>query len=458
MNNGNESGNPGLAFHTLDQPTALERTGTGSGLVKPALNVTTFSQTLGAGPELSGGAALTGGPLVGWDPAEALGDAAKLFGTIALSAIVDAVNVGLDELEGERGMPRFETLLEEDGLHYLMTWEPKLKTLSIAGEPVFVVDKDSRASFRLDQLVPIASSAAAGTEFELVLDNVMLRLPPAVPAVEIDFRRVRYFEPRGGTSSLESELNDWRFIEVLAFLEPVRQVVVTLLDLGNIEVGPDGVFADVAIPVPSLAFGVLGVTNLEVGLGLDLPNSGPSRIEFNLSRREDPFCITIMGFGGTGSFELRLVADDIDYLHASMAAAYELAVSIAVVSASLRAALGLELSYQGEGVIIGAYVELSANASVLGLVNLTGKVLLALRYNLETKLLKGRATLSAEVDSLFGHSETSWTETVEVSLGSSASPAALLAGAAASEDTPSFGDRFPVADLWTTYCSAFLAD
>ena len=54
-----------------------------------------------------------------------------------------------------------------------------------------------------------------------------------------------------------------------------------------------------------------------------------------------------MGFGGTGSFELRLVADDIDFLHASMAAAYELAVSIAIVSASVRAALGVELQLQG---------------------------------------------------------------------------------------------------------------
>ena len=58
---------------------------------------------------------------------------------------------------------------------------------------------------------------------------------------------------------------------MLAFLEPVREVVVTLLDLGNIEVGPEGVFADVEIPVPSLAFGVVGVTNLKIGLGSTCP-------------------------------------------------------------------------------------------------------------------------------------------------------------------------------------------
>ena len=62
------------------------------------------------------------------------------------------------------------------------------------------------------------------------------------------------------------------------------------------------------------------------------------------------------------------------------------------------------------------------------------------------------------MDSLFGKSETSWTETVEVSLGSSASPAALRAGAPASapEDAPSFGDRFSIVQ-WTDYCLAFAA-
>ena len=152
--NGNEAGNPGLAFHTLvDQDRVVERTGTGAGLVKPALKVTTFSQTLGAGTELTLRSNLTGEPEAVWNPGDVLvdtlGEAAVLFGQILLSDIVGEVNSALGSLSSERGMPRFETLLEEDGLHYLMTWEPKLKTLSIAGEPVFVVDDEvSRASLR----------------------------------------------------------------------------------------------------------------------------------------------------------------------------------------------------------------------------------------------------------------------------------------------------------------------
>ncbi len=427
--------------------------------------MTTYSQTLGAGVELPAGAAqLARGdnPIVTWDPAAALEGAAKLFGSIALDAIVEVVNIALDQLEGEKGMPRFEVLVEDDGIHYLMTWEPKLKTFVIADEPVFVVDKDSKASLRLDQLIPIDGETAAGTEFELVLDNVTLRLPPAVPAIEIDFRRLRYHEPMGGTGQLESDLRDWRFIEVLAFLEPVRQIVVTLLDLGDIEIGPDGIKADVEIPVPNLALGVVGVTHLKVGLLLDLPNSGQSKIGFNLSRRDDPFRITVMGFGGTGSLELGLLADDIDFLYAEMGVTFELAASLVVVSASLSASLGIDLAYDlnkesgNREVTLGAYVELVGNASVLGLVNLTGKVLLALRYNFTTKLLKGTAKLSAEVDSIFGKSETSWKQTVEVSLGSTTPNKRRAIGATGTTDGngPSFADRFSQ-DQWTVYCATF---
>ena len=429
LEHGNEeAGNPGLAFHTLDVPSTVQKSGNGSGLVRPSLKVTTYSQTLGAGVELTADdprRARGGDPTVAWNPLEALADAAELFGSIKLTDIIEAVaNLALNQLEGEKGMPRFEVLVEDDGIHYVMTWEPKLKPFSIGGEPVFVPGGEKRAILRLEQLIPIDNATAAGTEFELVLNDITLRSPPAVPAIEIDFRRLRYHEPMGGTGQLESDLRDWKFIEVLAFLEPVRQIIVTLLDLGDIEIGPDGITADVELPVPKLALGVVGVTGLKVGLLLDLPNAGESKIGFNLSRRDDPFRITVMGFGGTGSLELGLLAKDIDFLYAELGVTYELAVSLAIVSASLSASLGLELAYElsktsGEReVTISAYVELVGNASVLGLVNLTGKVLLALRYTLETKLLKGTAKVSAEVDSIFGKTEASWKETVEVSLGS----------------------------------------
>jgi hypothetical protein len=469
----NRPGNPGLAFHTIPGGTSLERQGSGSGLVKPALDVTTFGQILGAGSELTTtpSLAVDDNPIVEWDPTDALGDAAKLFGSIALTQIIETVNVALDQLEGEKGMPRFEVLQEDEGIVYLMSWEPRLKSFPADDVPVFVIsddlesagldnpfgDKKSTAGVTLAQLVPFDGSPP-GTEFELKLANVAVQLPPVEPAIAMLFNTVRYHEPMGGTSKLETDIAEWKFIGVLEFLEPVRQVVVTLLDLGDIQIGPDGVKADVEIPVPDLTFGVVGVAGLDVGLALDLPNDDPAKVGFNLSRREDPFRITVMGFGGTGSFELEMVADDIVLLHGSMAATFEISVSLVIASASLSASLGIDLLYKpDEGVTLTAYVELKANASVLGLVNITGKVLLALSYTFETKILKGTAKISAEVDTLFGKSETSWKETVEIALGSgnSARRVALAAAPADGEfAATSFIDRF-TEPQWTDYCLAF---
>lgn len=469
LDHGNGVGNPGLAFHTLVKDTTVERTGAGEGLIRPSLRVDTFSQTLGSGIELTSPSKVAAdgdNPILSWDPAKALGDATKLFGSIALAEIVEQVNVALDEIGGDARMPKIEALIEDEGIFYLLSWQPALKTLQIAGEPVFVVADDladaglppffgdratSTSSITLSQLLPF-DGAEPTTEFELRLDNVAVRLPPGVPAVAIGFRTVRYHDPGDGTPDLDTDIADWLFINVLAFLEPVREFVVTLLDLGDIEIGPDGVAADVEIPVPNLSFGVVGVAGLTVGLALDLPNDGSSTIGFNLSRRTDPFRITVLGFGGTGSLELRLLADDLDFLLGSLAVTYELAASLVVVSASLSASLGIELAYQDDEVTLGAYVELKGNVSVLGLVNITGKVLLALSYNLTTKLLSGTAQMNAEIDSLFGKSETSWQQTVEVALGSE--DAGLRLTSSDGTGAPSFGDRFS-AKQWQDYCAAF---
>ncbi len=490
---GNGRANPGLAFHSLVTPGTLDRTGAGQGLVRPSLRIDTFSQTLGsgiaptagiasplAGTASSAAGASAGPPILSWDPVAALGEGAKLFGSIALQEIVEQVNIALGDLGGDTGLPTVETLLEEEGIGYLLSWQPKLKTFRVAGDPVFVIAQDltqvglpdffgdkatSTAKIELSQFVPFDADPeeAVDTDFELSLDNVTLRLPPGAPAIAIAFRRVSYHDPGDGNAALDTDLADWRFVEVLEFLEPVREFIVGLLDLGDIEIDSEGVGAEVEIPVPKLAFGVINVTGLNVGLDLDLPNTGSSTIGFNLSRRDDPFRITMMGFGGSGSLEVRLVADDLDFLLGSLAVTYELAASIVVVSASLSASLGIELTYEDSAVTLGAYVELTGNASVLGLVNITGKVLLSLLYNLSSKLLSGTAQITAEVDTPFSKSDTSWRQTVEVSLASDDGgrrprAAVLGAGPTAGESLgsgPSFGDRFS-ADQWAEYCAAYV--
>jgi hypothetical protein len=251
---------------------------------------------------------------------------------------------------------------------------------------------------------------------------------------------------------------------VLEWLEPVRVLVMSILDLFDLRVDDKGVFLDANVPLPTVQFGVIGVSDVIAGFQLDLPNTGPSAVGFNLSTRQDPFTIALFGAGGSGSLELRTEATELVFLQGSLAVTYELAASFIVVSASLSASLGVDVLYEHDEVTLGAFVELRGNASLLGVVNITGKVLLALRYNLTTKVLSGTAQVTAEVDSLFGKSDVSYDAEVDVALGSGGANIAAgrlaLAAPSGSFEPTSFRDRFTKdvktgIDEWSDYCSAY---
>jgi hypothetical protein len=273
--------------------------------------------------------------------------------------------------------------------------------------------------------------------------------------VALLFDELRYHQPPGASGQVTTRLEDWLFVGFLEWLEPVRQFVLELLDLADVEISDAGIFISCQIPVPSLSFGVVGVTDLDVGLDLDLPSDDASQISFALSERTDPFAITVFGFGGSGSFELQLAADRIVFLEGSLAVTYELSVDIVIASASLSASLGVAVTLEQDSVELAAYVELRGSVGILGLVDVTGSVVLALIYGLQTKLLRGVATMTGEVDSIFGKSDVSFEAEVEVPLAGGTSARALAAIALDVTATAlSFADRFST-DEWTDYCDAY---
>ena len=266
-------------------------------------------------------------------------------------------------------------------------------------------------------------------------------------------RRSTSSSPTGGSSTRSS------------WLEPLKDLIAGLLD-GGAPTFDGGIFVDFGIPIPGFKLGVLGVSGLRVDLGLDLPDSGASSIDLDVGRRDDPFRITIMGFGGDGSFGLEVDARQIVLIEGSLAVTYELAVDVFLVSASLSASLGVFVLFertkahpQGE-VTLGAYAELRGSVSMIGIVEVSGAVTVTLTYNVTTKLLRGVAAVTAEVSSIFGKSDVTHDVEVEVPLGDGngrRSAALLAAPAPGGDDTDlSFRDHFTKSQ-WTDYCAAFAA-
>ena len=349
------------------------------------------------------------------------------------------------------------------------TWEPELRSFPAEGglPKTFVVTSDfkdaglpedafggeaTHALLSLDSCVPGVQT------LEVSLERFALQVPPLIPGVAILFQRVR-FRDVDGSSTVDTDIADWFFINQLGWLEPIKSFLLDTLGLGAPSF-EGGIFIDSALPIPGLQLGIVGVHGLLIGLGIDLPDDRASSVDFNMSSREDPFTITVFGVGGNGSFGLLVDASRIVYVEGSLAVTYELAVDVSIAAASLSVSLGVFVIYEKEDLTLGAYAVLAGSVSFIGLVKISGSVTVALIYRVNRKLLRGVAAVTGEVSSPFGKSSVS--HDVEVALGDDAGrrlrgAAARAAGGGARDDAiVSFRDRYSQSQ-WTEYCDAFAA-
>lgn len=484
--------NVDLGYLDLVTPTVVLPSTDALGMLAASLNIDTFGQLLGGGlklPEIGGE-----GVEWMWDALDALGGIGglpKLLGSLDLTDLIPKI-----DLRGSDAAKRLPTVSIEPqfdhpdvpeiptGVCFHFSWEPEVQSFPTSeGDPkTFVVTADfeveglpapgtvfdgddTRVLLALTSCIPQAT-----TTFEARLERFGIQLPPGAPVVALLFQHVIYAN-NNGSSSVDTKIADWLFINALSWLEPLKDLLEGLLDNGA-PTFEGGIFVDYGIPIPGFSLGILGVSGLRVDLGLDLPDTGASSIDLAVGRRDDPFRITIMGFGGDGSFGLEVDASQIVLIEGSLAVTYELAVDVFIVSASLSASLGVYVEFErtdqfpeGE-VTLGAYAELSGSVSLIGIVELSGSVTVGLEYNINTKVLRGCAAVTAEVSSIFGKTDVTRDVEVEVRLGTAGGQriAALLGASslvpADADDGKtanlSFRDRY-TRSQWTTYCAAFAA-
>jgi hypothetical protein len=459
--------NVDLGYLDLAVPDLVVPTTDALGMLAASLNVGTLGQFLGGGLKFPDGD-------WSWDVTRALGDIGgglpKLLGSLDLADLIAPIDLaGLDvpdglpalRVEPQFGNPDVPQLPTGACFHF--TWEPALGSFpKDSDKPTFLAGPDTHALLALTACVPQNT-----TTFTAALERFTLQLPPEVPVVAIDFAYVTYRNDNG-SSAVDADVTDWRFIGALNWLEPLKDFLAGLLD-GGAPTFDGGIFIDSDLPIPGFSIGVLGVSGLRVELGLDLPDSGASSVALAVGRRDDPFRITIMGFGGDGSFGLEVDATDIVLIEASLAVTYELGVDVFIANASLSASVGMFVVYElnersgRKEVTLGAYAELRGSVSVFGLVELSGAVTVALTYNVTTKVLRGVAAVTGEVSSIFGKNEVTHDVEVEIAMGGGSSAARLTgvhALAAPGDDADpgdlSFADRFS-RPQWTVYCAAFAA-
>ena len=234
----------------------------------------------------------------------------------------------------------------------------------------------------------------------------------------------------------------FEFFGELAFLNDLRQVLEKsgLAKGATVDVGPDHVTTGFAMGLPSTTCGVFAISNLAVRTELVVPFTGdPVRFSFALAERFKPFNLSYSAFTGGGFLALELDSGGIRRVEAALEFGGSLSLDLVVASGGVYVMAGIYFTYLDDRVTISGYLRAGGHLSVLGIVTVTVDFYMQLGYDLDSKRVTGRASLTVGIKVLF--ISKSVTLSVERSFVGSAVD-------------PSFTDCYELDD-WSEYCHAF---
>jgi len=262
--------------------------------------------------------------------------------------------------------------------------------------------------------------------------------------VKLHFDTLRFTAIPGRQPEIVPSGMTLEFSNELAFLNDLRAALASagLAKGASVDVRTDRITAGFSAALPSLSCGVFMVTNLAVSSQLTIPFDGrPVEFRFSLAERFSPFGLSYSMFTGGGFFALALDSHGITRVEAALEFGGSLSLDIVVAKGSVFVMAGIYFVYDAvsDAVRISGYLRAGGQLNVLGIVTVSASFYMQLSYDLQTKRVVGRATLTIGIKVLF--ISKSVTLSVERSFVASALD-------------PAFTDCFELED-WEEYCRAF---
>lgn len=418
-----------------------------------------FNQSAGVGPDLDSATSP-------WDPEEALGEASRILGNIALSRLVAAVEGGLPGLD----IPASTVSIDGEAITAAFTFCPTLHDLPAVG--FRTVPGRTRCCFHLATTASVSDTVDASFTTEMRVQDFLLDFPPAVatPLVTVDFASVVGTIGSDGAASIVPDVREWDFSGAISML----MALVDHLGLGNVDlrIRGDVIDMDTSITLPDVSLGVAELKNFAIGIGLDLPlGEGAGQLSIGIGSKASPLDIDILMFGATFWLDIELgfgggPDGDIEpttRIAMGVSVYWELLdFDIIVVSIAFTLRLSADWTLTGDEIVFTGAVSLEGEIDVLGLVSVSASIVCSLTYDpaAETMVLKG--TVNYCVDSFLGTltsgSVPIGRTTIDLGDGQAAltslAPGRARDAAAAPGGSASFVDRFTPA-MWTNHCDAF---
>jgi hypothetical protein len=414
---------------------------------------------------------------------------AKLLGVIPLNKVIAAVTGGaadafpvaqvrdlFDRVEdlGQTFVPRpvMTTVAGASGVETRFVWKPRIALDSLPAP--LVKTSDQMELILKGRIMADARSPSSPPAFavEGKLRSFALSL---LGLVTVRFDSVEFNSQSGSKVDVKPHVAGIDFLGKLGFVEKLQELLPTksLAGLPQVQTLPDGVTVRHAIAIPSVPLGVMTIENLALSSSLSLPfvEGKPAAVGFALSRRDNPFQISVSIFGGTGFFSLQaLTADKGLIVEAALEFGGVAELDLVVIKGGLHVFVGIYLSMGPNDLVIEGHLHFGGYVDVLGLISVSIEFYLALTYIGGRNVLSGSGQLTVGVKLLF-YSESFSFEIHREIAGFGAAPSgsppplehpvavvshlAFAEAVAAAPLQPAIRVPAMSADQWERYCRAF---
>jgi hypothetical protein len=425
LNSGFDSGaNKGGIFAEIlgTKPSVNFKGDKAGAIAKPNMSISGISRAFGpVGGALENMMGGSGGSEPSFNPSDFFSDAASLFGGFKLTDILPSIPLGdvLNDALNLSKIPGLTVKYDYDptdvllqfpiAVNIIYDWKPEVKECDLG--IVKFLPKDTKDTLALNaKLKKNLKNLSEDPSFELVTDVKNFSID-FVDVIGVEFNKLNFTCKNGQKPDVKVDIKDVQFKGCLEIVNELRNFLKSDGTGPYIDISAEGVEAGISVALPSIAVGMFSLQNMTLSSRLVIPfTDNPVTMYFAFCTRENPFLLSVGPFGGGGFFQIAINLNGVQLIEASFEFGATCSFGIAgLASGKVYVMGGIYFNWQPSGMQFTAYFKMGGSLRILGIITVSVEFYMELTYltkghpdgSSTNALLRGRATLTVEIEILF---------------------------------------------------------
>lgn len=344
--------------------------------------------------------------------AAAIGSLKTTVGTLHLidgaprNSIASALDAVEDVLGTIADLLQLLEMLTGDELTIRFDWNPEIDSWWLPGanastdDPIFRANDKRGFAVAVEAKVKKNGSTSPKIGVTCGLKHFDLVLIAPASFLELKFEKIEFSVNSAAKMDVDVQFNEIKFVGPLSFVETLRDLIPLdgFSDPPALDISPQGIDASFSVGLPTIAVGVLNISNISLGAGFTVPFIGqPLSVRFNFCTREQPFLLTVYMFGGGGFMGVTIDPNGVQILEASFEFGASLSIDLGVASGGVEVMAGIYFRMEQDAASLTGYFRLGGHVDVLGLITASLELYLELRYEFQSGKCVGMAQLTIEI-------------------------------------------------------------